>query len=103
MRIVDEELQLPEALKSAGREAMAAFGSQKLLMEKYISNPRHIEIQIFADQHGNVLHMYERDCSVQRRYQKVIEEGPGPTVSDELRKGLTEAAITAIKMAVLNI
>ncbi len=97
MRIVDEELQLPEALKSAGREAMAAFGSQKLLMEKYISNPRHIEIQIFADQHGNVLHMYERDCSVQRRYQKVIEEGPGPTVSDELRKGLTEAAITATK------
>ena len=97
MRIVDEELQLPEALKSASRESMAAFANDKLLLEKFIQDPRHIEVQIFVDQHGNAVHMFERDCSIQRRYQKVIEEAPGPTVSDELRRHLTEAALTAAK------
>ena len=97
MRIVDEELQLPEALKSASRESMAAFANDKLLLEKFIQDPRHIEVQIFVDQHGNAVHMFERDCSIQRRYQKVIEEAPGPTVSDGLRRHLTEAALTAAK------
>ena len=97
MRIVDEELQLPEALKSASRESMTAFANNKLLLEKFIQDPRHIEVQIFVDQHGNAVHMFERDCSIQRRYQKVIEEAPGPTVSDELRRHLTEAALTAAK------
>ena len=97
MRIVDEELQLPEALKSASRESLTAFANDKLLLEKFIQDPRHIEVQIFVDQHGNAVHMFERDCSIQRRYQKVIEEAPGPTVSDGLRRHLTEAALTAAK------
>ena len=87
----------PEALKSASRESLAAFASDKLLLEKFIQDPRHIEVQVFVDQHGNAVHMFERDCSIQRRYQKVIEEAPGPTVSDELRRHLTEAALTAAK------
>ena len=76
---------------------MAAFANDKLLLEKFIQDPRHIEVQIFVDQHGNAVHMFERDCSIQRRYQKVIEEAPGPTVSDGLRRHLTEAALTAAK------
>ena len=97
MRIVGNEPELQDGLNSARREAMAAFGSDRLLIEKVVSDPRHIEVQIFADQHNNVVHMFERDCSIQRRYQKIIEEAPGPTVSAELRQNLAETALIAAR------
>lgn len=97
IRVVRDELELQEALKSAKREAMAAFGNDRLLLEKLVRDPRHVEIQIFADQFHNLVHMFERDCSIQRRYQKVIEEAPGPTVRPELRQNVTEAALTAAR------
>ena len=97
MRVVGDELELQEGLQAARREAMTAFGNDGLLLEKYFPDPRHIEVQIFADQYGGMVHMFERDCSVQRRYQKVIEEAPGPAVSAELRRQLTEAALVAAK------
>ena len=76
---------------------MTAFGNDRLLLEKFFAGPRHIEVQIFADQYGNSVHMFERDCSVQRRYQKVIEEAPGVAVGVELRRDLTEAALVAAR------
>jgi len=97
MRIVGNELELQDGLNSARREAMAAFGGDRLLLEKVVSDPRHIEVQIFADQYNNVVHMFERDCSIQRRYQKVVEEAPGPMVSTELRQNLTETALIAAR------
>jgi len=97
MRVVGDELELQEGLQAARREAMTAFGNDRLLLEKYFPDPRHIEVQIFADQHGGTVHLFERDCSVQRRYQKVIEEAPGSAVSAELRRHLTDAALVAAK------
>lgn len=74
MRIVESEAEFPQALESAQREAQKAFGDTRVLVEKYIVRPRHVEVQVFGDSHGNVVSLWERDCSVQRRHQKIIEE-----------------------------
>jgi len=93
MRRVDSPTALPEALAAARREAQAAFGDDTLLIERYIENPRHIEIQVFGDHHGNIVHLFERECSIQRRYQKIIEEAPSPFVNDVLRERMGAAAV----------
>ncbi|HEY5657072.1 MAG TPA: biotin carboxylase N-terminal domain-containing protein, partial [Myxococcota bacterium] len=97
MRIVTEASGLPKALAAARREAEGAFGDGALLLEKYFEAPRHIEVQIFGDAEGNVLHLFERECSIQRRHQKVIEESPSPAVDERLRSRLGEAAVAAGK------
>lgn len=97
MRIVTQAEDLEEALQSARREASSAFGNDKLLLEKYLPNPRHVEIQIFCDQHGNGVYLFERDCSVQRRHQKVVEEAPAPVLSDRLRAAMGEAALNCAR------
>jgi propionyl-CoA carboxylase alpha chain len=93
MRIVSEQAQLAEALESATSEAERAFGDGSLLMERYIEGARHVEFQIFGDTYGNLLHLFERDCSVQRRHQKIIEESPSPALNDDLRRRMGEAAV----------
>ena len=95
MRIVHDEAALPEALAAARREAAGAFGDDTLLVERYLEAPRHIEIQILGDTHGHVIHCFERECSIQRRYQKVIEEAPSPVVDPELRERLGAVAVAA--------
>lgn len=97
MRLVDNANQLDAAIRSARSEALNAFGNDELIIEKAVIAPRHIEIQVFADQQGNTLHLGERDCSIQRRHQKVVEEAPSPAVSDALRKQMGEAAVNAAK------
>tara|TARA_B100000524_G_scaffold96819_1_gene46013 strand:- start:5727 stop:7061 length:1335 start_codon:yes stop_codon:yes gene_type:complete len=97
MRIVWKEDELEPAWDSAKQEAAAAFGNDGLYMEKYIEEPRHIEIQIAGDQFGNACHMSERDCSIQRRHQKLVEETPSPFMTDALRKKMGEAAVKATK------
>ncbi|PKQ61295.1 hypothetical protein BZG01_19655 [Labilibaculum manganireducens] len=93
MRIVHKEEDLQAALESTSREATSYFGDGTVLIERYIQNPRHIEVQILADQHGNVVHLFERECSIQRRFQKVIEEAPSPTLTHELRKEMGNMAV----------
>ncbi len=93
MRIVQEEKKFAKAWQEATREAEAAFGNPNIYIEKYIESPRHIEIQILADQHGNVQHLGERDCSIQRRHQKLIEETPSPFINTILRKKMGDTAI----------
>jgi 3-methylcrotonyl-CoA carboxylase alpha subunit len=95
MKVVEEESQLADALASAQREAQSSFGDARMLVEKYVLKPRHVEIQVFADQHGHCLYLNERDCSIQRRHQKVVEEAPAPGLSPELRKAMGEAAVRA--------
>ncbi|HTV29280.1 MAG TPA: biotin carboxylase N-terminal domain-containing protein, partial [Xanthobacteraceae bacterium] len=97
MRRVERREEFGTALASAIREAEAAFGSSRVLVEKYIAAPRHIEIQIFGDQHGNVIYLGERDCSLQRRHQKIIEEAPAPGMSAELRARMGAAAVEAAR------
>ncbi len=97
MRRVDRGADFAAALAGARREAQAAFGDQRMLLERYLVAPKHLEVQILADGAGHVLHLFERDCSVQRRHQKVIEEAPGPGVSPELRAALGEAAVRAAR------
>ena len=97
MRIVRGASELTEALASARREARAAFGDDRLLLERYMEHARHIEVQVFGDGHGNLVHLFERDCSVQRRYQKVIEEAPAPGLSESLRERLHDAALKAAR------
>ncbi|MER9237019.1 acetyl/propionyl/methylcrotonyl-CoA carboxylase subunit alpha [Mesorhizobium sp. M0622] len=97
MRRVEHPDDFSEALSGARREAKAAFGDDRVLVEKYVDKPRHIEVQIFGDNFGNVVHLYERDCSAQRRHQKVIEEAPAPGMTQALRKAMTEAAVKAAK------
>ena len=97
MRLVTAALDLANALARARSEALRAFGSDELILERAIGDARHIEFQIFADQHGNVIHLGERDCSIQRRHQKVIEEAPSPSVSTELRAQMGEAAVAAAR------
>ncbi|MCJ8322891.1 MAG: acetyl/propionyl/methylcrotonyl-CoA carboxylase subunit alpha [Rhizobiales bacterium] len=97
MRRVDEKSQFLDALGAAKREAMAAFGNDIVLIEKFILNPRHIEIQIFGDQFGNFVYLFERDCSLQRRHQKVVEEAPAPGMTPDMRQAMGEAAIRAAK------
>ncbi|PKH20416.1 acetyl/propionyl/methylcrotonyl-CoA carboxylase subunit alpha [Pseudomonas fluorescens] len=95
MKVVEDVSQLAEALASAQREALSSFGNGQMLVEKYLLKPRHVEIQVFADQHGNCLYLNERDCSIQRRHQKVVEEAPAPGFSAEQRKAMGEAAVRA--------
>lgn len=95
MRAVHDAAEFNEALAAAKREAKASFNNDKMLVEKFIQQPRHVEIQVFADQHGNGVYLAERDCSVQRRHQKVIEEAPAPGLTEATRKAMGEAAIRA--------
>ncbi len=97
MRRVEAAGSFGEALASCRREAAASFGDDRVLIEKYIANPRHIEVQVFGDHHGNIVHLFERDCSMQRRYQKVIEEAPAPGMDDTTRAALTGAAVKAAR------
>ncbi|MFZ4521985.1 MAG: acetyl-CoA carboxylase biotin carboxylase subunit [Bacteroidales bacterium] len=93
MRIVYEEKELAEALESTSRQAKAYFGDETVYIEKFIEEPRHIEVQILGDNFGNVVHLFERECSIQRRYQKIIEESPSPTLTPDVRKKMGEAAV----------
>jgi acetyl/propionyl-CoA carboxylase alpha subunit len=95
MRRVDEADAFAAALASCRREAQAAFGDDRVLLETYVTRPRHIEVQVFADSHGDVVHLFERDCSLQRRHQKVIEEAPAPGMSDAVRAAVCQAAVRA--------
>ena len=97
MRIVQNSEDLQEELEAARRVARSAFGDDRLLLEKYIRAARHIEFQIFGDQHGHLVHLFERECSVQRRHQKIVEETPSPLLTPELRERMGEAAVTAAR------
>jgi 3-methylcrotonyl-CoA carboxylase alpha subunit len=96
MRRVERHADFDAALEAAQREALSAFGVARVLIEKYVSAPRHIEVQVFADGHGNAIHLNERDCSLQRRHQKVIEEAPAPSMSASLRAKMGDAAVAAV-------
>jgi len=93
MRVVPDEAQLEARIEEAQAEARSAFGDASVFLEKYLPRARHLEVQILADHHGNLLHLYERDCSVQRRHQKVVEEAPSPVVTPELRRKMGDAAV----------
>src|SRR5437867_8580078 len=97
MRLVADAAAFPDALRSARSEAQGAFGDASLILERAIPDPRHIEIQVFGDAFGNAIHLGERDCSVQRRHQKLIEEAPSPAVTPELRARMGAVAVAAIK------
>ena len=97
MRVVTDSKDIAEQLRSARSEAKNAFGSDELILERAVLNPRHVEIQVFADRHGNVIHLGERDCSIQRRHQKVVEEAPSPAVDETLRNAMGEAAVNAAR------
>jgi 3-methylcrotonyl-CoA carboxylase alpha subunit len=97
MRVVWKESELEQSIASAKREALASFGNDQLLIEKYLTQPRHIEIQVFADNHGNFIYLFERDCSIQRRHQKIIEEAPAPKLTKNIREQIGNAAIDAAK------
>jgi 3-methylcrotonyl-CoA carboxylase alpha subunit len=97
MKRVDKAAEFEAALASAQREAQNAFGDPRVLVEKYVLSPRHVEIQVFADRHGNVVHLNERDCSLQRRHQKVIEEAPAPGMTPEMRAAMGQAAVEAAR------
>ncbi|EKP4403942.1 acetyl/propionyl/methylcrotonyl-CoA carboxylase subunit alpha [Vibrio parahaemolyticus] len=95
MRVVNSAAEMPLAIDGAQREALSSFGDKQLLIEKCILQPRHVEVQVFADQHGNCVYLSDRDCSIQRRHQKVVEEAPAPGLIDELRQQMGEAAVQA--------
>jgi len=97
MRIVHEESELEQSIESAKREAKSAFGNDSVFLEQYIDKPRHIEFQILADEHGHVIHLFERECSIQRRHQKIIEEAPSPALTPALRETMGKAAVAAAK------
>jgi acetyl-CoA/propionyl-CoA carboxylase, biotin carboxylase, biotin carboxyl carrier protein len=93
MRVVRDPADLDAAVAAARREALSSFGDDTMLLEKYVEHGRHIEVQVLADRHGNVVHLFERDCSTQRRHQKVLEEAPAPTISEDVRRVVTESAV----------
>ena len=97
MRIVQEAAEFESQMKRAVSEATNSFGNGAVFVEKYIQNPRHIEIQVLADEHGNVVHLFERECSIQRRHQKVIEEAPSVVLTPELREAMGRAAVNVAK------
>lgn len=99
MKVVSNPEEFAPGLASAKREALAAFGDDRVILEKYLSLARHVEVQIFADAHGNCVHLFERDCSIQRRHQKIIEEAPAPELPGSLRKAMREAALSAARVA----
>jgi len=98
MRIVESMKELDENVESCRREALSSFKDDKILMERYVRKARHVEFQIFADSFGNVIHLFERDCSVQRRHQKVLEESPAPMLDPKLRSEMGRAAVQAAKV-----
>jgi len=95
MRVVRAAAEFPEALAAARREAAKAFGDERVILERFIERPRHVEVQVFGDRHGNIVHLWERECSTQRRYQKVIEESPSPLLDENTREAITTAAVEA--------
>lgn len=97
MKVASSAEEFPAALASAKREAKASFGDDRVLIEKYLARPRHVEIQVFADSHGNCVYLFERDCSIQRRHQKVVEEAPAPGMDPAIRARMGEAAVAAAK------
>jgi 3-methylcrotonyl-CoA carboxylase alpha subunit len=97
MRVVERSEDFAAALASCKREAASSFGNDRVLIEKYLTRPRHVEVQVFADQHGGAVYLFDRDCSVQRRHQKVLEEAPAPGLSAELRREMGEAAVAAAR------
>lgn len=97
MRVVESMDELPEQMERAISEAVAAFGDGAVFIEKYVASPRHIEIQVLADTHGNIVHLFERECSVQRRHQKVVEEAPSSVLTPEIRNAMGEAAVKVAK------
>ena len=99
MRVVSSPDDLESALEAAKNEARNSFGNDTLILEKFLDNPRHIEVQILGDNFGNIIHLYERECSIQRRHQKIIEESPSPAINNKIRKMMGEAAIKAAKVA----
>ena len=99
MRVVASAAEFARALDGAKREAKAAFGDDRVLLERYLERPRHIEVQVFGDAHGNLVHLYERDCSIQRRHQKVVEEAPAPGLDERHRGAITAAAVAAARAA----
>jgi acetyl-CoA carboxylase biotin carboxylase subunit len=98
MRIVREAAELVESISMARREAMRAFGDDSLLLERYVERPRHIEVQVLGDKHGNLIHLHERECSIQRRHQKVVEESPSPAINDELRSRICTTGVAIAKL-----
>src|SRR5262245_44711126 len=99
MRVARNDISLSAGLKTAQQEAEAAFKDGTVYLEKYIEQPRHIEVQVLGDRHGNVVHLYERDCSLQRRHQKLIEESPAPNLPDDVRQTICDAAVKLIRAA----
>lgn len=99
MRVAQNEKELVKSIQAAQTEAQAAFGNDEVYLEKYVEEPRHIEFQILADKFGNVVHLGERDCSLQRRHQKLLEESPSPAMTPELRQAMGDAAVAAVKAA----
>jgi len=99
MRVVEREADFPDGLEAARREARSAFGDDHLIVEKYLENPRHVEVQVFGDADGQVVHLFERECSIQRRHQKILEESPSPALSPELRREMGEAAVRLAREA----
>ena len=97
MRIVNKSSELKDSIESAQREALNGFNDERIFIERYVEKSRHIEIQILGDSHGNVVHLGERECSIQRRYQKIIEESPSPRVSEEIRNKMGDAAVKLAK------
>lgn len=97
MRIAYNTSEIQEAVESCKRESLKSFGDDRVLVEKYLQKPRHVEVQVFADEHGNCVYLFERDCSVQRRHQKIIEEAPGPGITPELRQRIGTAAVNAAR------
>lgn len=97
MRVVERSEDFAAALASCKREAASSFGNDRVLIEKYLTRPRHVEVQVFADQHGGAVYLFDRDCSVQRRHQKVLEEAPAPGLSAELKRAMGEAAVAAAR------
>ena len=102
MRIVEESKNFEAALEATSREAKNYFADETVYVEKYLRSPRHIEVQIIGDNHGNIVHLFERECSLQRRHQKIIEEAPSPTLNDELREKLTNDALKIAKAIKYN-
>src|SRR5690606_24793837 len=97
IRVVHDPADLPDALAAARREAQHAFGDPRLFLEKFIEPARHVEIQVLADAHGHIIHLYERECSAQRRHQKIVEESPSPLLDDSLRERMGQAAVAAAR------
>src|SRR5204862_4605177 len=97
MRVVEEKSAFRSSLEAAKREAKSSFGDERVLIERYLQRPRHIEVTVYGDAHGNAVHLFERDCSVQRRHQKVLEEAPAPGMTPERRRAMGEAAVAAAR------